>query len=332
MRKKKPLSLALLTLLLLIVLALCLGAGTVFVAPADVLLVLLGRARDPAQQAVILTIRAPRVFSGALAGAGLAIAGALMQGVFRNPLAEPGLLGVSSGAGMGALCSMALGMRAFLSLPAMAFLGAMLAVAAIVLAASGGRGGTVTLIMSGMAVSALCGAATSVLLTLLREYQVAAYVFWTLGSLANRRWEHVLLLLPVVGACAAVSLCLAPRLDVLMLGDEQAKALGVRPVGTRLLMIFVASACTAAIVSVTGPIGFVGLIVPHCARMLFGASHRLLVAASCLMGAIFLPLCDLGVRLLGAGNGTELSVGVVTAALGAPFFLYLLRRKGGYHG
>lgn len=327
MRQKKILNIAALALLLAAVLALCIGAGTVFVAPADVLLALAGRAGDAAQATVIRAIRAPRVLVGALAGAGLASAGALMQGVFRNPLAEPGLLGVSSGAGMGALCSMALGMSTFGSLPLMAFLGAMLAVAAIVLAASGGRAGTVNLILSGMAVSALCGAATSVLLTLLREYQVAAYVFWTLGSLANRRWEHVALLAPVVLGCTALSLLLAPRLDVLSLGDEQAQALGVRPTGTRLLFILIASGSTAAIVSVTGPIGFVGLIVPHCARLLFGAAHRHLIATSALLGAVFLPLCDLGVRLLGAKNGAELSVGVVTAALGAPFFLYLLRRR-----
>ena len=190
------------------------------------------------------------------------------------------------------------------------------------------RGDTVTLGMSGMAVSALCGAMTSVLLTLANQYQVSSYIFWTMGGLANRRWEHAALLAPVVLSLTAAVLVLSPRLDVLLLGDEQARALGMRPGATRTCFILIASVLTAVTVSVTGPIGFVGLIVPHVARLLFGPSHRHLTLMSALCGAIFLCLCDLIVRLIGSVNGVELSVGIVTALLGAPFFLFLLVRSG----
>ena len=213
-------------------------------------------------------------------------------------------------------------------LPLSAFAGAMLAVGMILCVAFLGHGDTVTLVMSGMAVSALCGAATSVLLTLSNQYQVSSYIFWTMGGLANRRWEHAALLAPVVVCGTGLIIALAPRLDVLLLGDEQARALGMRPAATRVGLIVLASVLTAVTVSVTGPIGFVGLIVPHVTRLLFGPSHRRLTIMSALLGAVFLCLCDLAVRLLGAIDGSELSVGVITALLGAPFFLFLLLRSG----
>ena len=325
-------------LVLSIILGVALGA--VSVSPLTIIRVLADAAGlpvgtvDPSDRIVILLIRLPRVIAAVLAGAGLAVAGTVMQGIFRNPLAEPGILGVSAGASFGALVAIAAGASAFMVLPVFAFLGAMLAVALIlgIAFASGGRVRTVTLVMSGMAIGALFGALTSMTLSLTNEYQVASYIFWTMGGLANRRWEHVAaMLMPVLGALSII-VVRARDLDVLLLGDEEARALGVAPMPTRLFMILLASVCTGAIVSVTGPIGFVGLIIPHIMRMMVGPSHRVLTIASAFGGAIFLLLCDLATRLIAWPTGAEISVGVFTALIGAPYFLFLLFRsirKGG---
>jgi iron complex transport system permease protein len=180
-----------------------------------------------------------------------------------------------------------------------------------------------------MAVSALFSAFTSVLLTLSNEYQVNNYIFWTLGGLSNRRWEHAGTMAVPVLLVAALLLLLSGRLDVMMLGDEQAKALGVNSGQNRVVMIMLSSLCTASIVCVTGPIGFVGLMVPHIMRLIVGPSHRLLCAASFFAGGVFLTLCDSLVRWFSKFNAREFSVGIITALLGAPFFLFLLVKKSG---
>ena len=183
-----------------------------------------------------------------------------------------------------------------------------------------------------MAVSALFGALTSLVLTLSNEYQVASYIFWTMGGLANRRWEHVAAMLLPVLVTLLILIYRARDLDILLLGDEEARALGVSPGRTRTLLILLASLATAAIVSVTGPIGFVGLIVPHIMRLLVGPAHRPLTIASAIGGGIFLMLCDLVTRIFSRPTGAELSAGVVTALVGAPYFLFLLfkaARQGG---
>jgi iron complex transport system permease protein len=284
---------------------------------------------DESTLTVIILIRLPRIFAAILAGAGLAVAGTAMQGIFRNPLAEPGILGISAGASLGALLAIALGVTAFFTLPVFAFLGAMLAISIILALAGlgGARVKTTTLIMSGMAVSAFFGALTSLALTMASEYQVSSYIFWTMGGLANRRWEHVRLMLIPVFLTIILLLAKGRDLDILMLGDEEARSLGVSPQTTRLWTVILASLCTATIVSVTGPVGFVGLMVPHMMRLLVGPSHRRLVLASAFGGAILLQLCDLVARLLAMPKGIELSVGVVTALVGAPYFLYLLIRS-----
>ncbi|MDW7656334.1 MAG: iron ABC transporter permease [Bacillota bacterium] len=289
---------------------------------------------DDAEKTIILLIRMPRVIAAVLAGAGLAASGTIMQGVFRNPLAEPGILGVSAGASFGALLAIAGGLSSFFTLPVFAFFGAMLAVSLIIAVAlaSGGQSRTVTLIMSGMAISAFFGAMTSLTLSMANEYQVSSYIFWTMGGLANRRWEHVLAMLTPVFATLIIILFKSRDLDILLLGDEEARALGVSPLMTRMIMILLASVCTGAIVSVTGPIGFVGLIIPHIMRIIVGPAHRALTLASAFGGAIFLLLCDLLTRLFAWPTGAEISVGIVTALVGAPYFLFLLfrsARKGG---
>lgn len=279
-------------------------------------------------QTAILMIRMPRVMCAVVAGAGLAISGAVMQGVFRNPLAEPGLLGVSSGGGLGTLIAMSTGVASFFVLPLFAFVGAMSAVSIILILSLAARSktNTVTMIMSGMAVSAMFGALISVVLTVSNQYQVSSYIFWTMGGLVNRRWEHFFVMLGPVFLSMILMIIKAKDLDVLLLGDEEAKALGVRPTFTRISMILLASVCTASIVSVTGPIGFVGLIVPHIMRILVGPSHRRLVVASAIFGSIFLLLADSLTRLLSIPIKVEFSCGVITALIGAPYFIFLLVR------
>lgn len=279
----------------------------------------------------VLMIRMPRVISAVVAGAGLAISGAVMQGVFRNPLAEPGLLGVSSGSGLGTLIAMSTGIASFYILPAFAFAGAMTAVGIILILSvfSGARTSTVTLIMSGMAVSAMFGALISVVLTVSNQYQVSSYIFWTMGGLVNRRWEHVAAMFGPVVLTMVLMVFSSRKLDVLLLGDEEAKALGINPMRTRIVLILLASACTASIVAVTGPIGFVGLIVPHIIRILVGPGHRNLVICSALAGSIFLLLSDFLARMLSIPIRMEFSCGVITALLGAPYFIFLLVRNTG---
>lgn len=320
------------------VLATALGATTI--EPKLVIAVLLDRlgilkdaTLPDVAKTVILMIRLPRIASAMLAGCGLALAGTVMQGLFRNPLAEPGILGVSSGASLGALIAMVSGTGAFFALPVYAFIGAFAAVSIIMLLSLMARGSaqTITLIMSGMAISALFGALTSLTLTLANEYQISSYVFWTMGGLANRRWEHAGAMLGPVLITLLILIYKARDLDILLLGDEEARSLGVAPGRTRTLLIILASLSTAAIVSVTGPIGFVGLIVPHIMRLLVGPSHRRLTIASAIGGSIFLLLCDLVTRLFSRPAGVELSAGVVTAIVGAPYFLYLLF-KAARHG
>lgn len=335
----KILAIGLPLLLLTIILATAISSTNI--SPAAIIAILLDAVGIPSgidypatAYTVIMQIRLPRIMAALFAGCGLAVAGTIMQGLFRNPLAEPGILGVSAGASLGALIALVAGAGSFFALPIYAFAGAFLAVA-IILALSlltKGSGQTVTLIMSGMAVSALFSALSSLVLTMGNVYQVASYIFWTMGGLANRRWEHVIAIAPIVTMVILIVIFRARDLDIMLLGDEEARALGVAPGRTRFLMIILASLATAAIVSVTGPIGFVGLIVPHIMRMLVGPAHRPLVVASAIGGSIFLIACDLVTRVLSRPTGAELSAGVVTAIIGAPYFLYLLfksARRGG---
>ncbi len=327
--------------LLVITVILAVSISATRMAPSTIVAVLLdaigvstGIEYPPTAYTVIMQIRLPRILAALFAGGGLAVAGTIMQGLFRNPLAEPGILGVSAGASLGALVALVTGVGSFFALPAYAFVGALLAVG-IILALSlltKGSGQTVTLIMSGMAVSALFSALSSLVLTMGNEYQVASYIFWTMGGLSNRRWEHVTAIAPVAVLVLLIVFYRARDLDIMLLGDEEARALGVAPGRTRLLMIILASLSTAAIVSVTGPIGFVGLIVPHIMRLIVGPAHRPLVVASSIGGSIFLIFCDLITRVLSRPTGAELSAGVVTALIGAPYFLFLLfksARRGG---
>jgi iron complex transport system permease protein len=277
------------------------------------------------QQAILWQIRAPRVALGALVGAMLALAGAAYQGVFRNPLADPYLLGVSSGAGLGATVAIVSGGSVGpVALPLAAFLGGLAGVAATyALGSSVGGGGTVVIVLAGVAVGAFANAAQTFVQQRYDDSLRSVYA-WLLGRLSTDGWHDVVVVAPYAGVAAAVILAHRRQLDVLAVGDVEASSLGVDAGRVRLLLVLAATLGTAAVVSVSGLIGFVGIVVPHATRLLFGTSHRLLLPLSALLGAAFLVVTDVAARSVAAP--AEIPIGVVTAMVGAPFFLVVLRR------
>lgn len=282
------------------------------------------------QEAILFSIRLPRTALSMLVGAALGMAGAAYQGVFRNPLADPYLLGVSAGAGLGAVLALGFGLDisfgAFSAVPAAAFAGALLAVTGTALIARGSFSSAATLLLAGVAMAALFSAAQTYALQRLDETRAREALSWLFGQLTTHGWGQVLLLVPYVGVSALVLLAHARHLDVLRLGDDEARAVGLHPARTRLVVIVAATLMTAAAVSVSGLIAFVGLVVPHVVRMLTSHSYRVILPLSALIGAAFLAAVDLGARTLVAP--AELPVGVITAFVGAPFFAFVLWRRG----
>ena len=330
--------------LLLLVLALALalscaaslGFGAAPVPLAQVLEILGQRlfglqpeqAVSSAQDSIVWLIRAPRVVLGALVGAGLALVGTALQAVTRNPLADPHLLGVSSGAALGAVIVMLyLGeFIGLLSLPLAAFVGALVSMLLVLAIASrGGRLESDRLLLAGVAVSFVMMAASNLLLFLGDHHAASSVIFWMLGGLGLARWE--LLWLPALCLVLALLLLLglARALNALMAGEHSAVSLGLEPRRVRLLVFACASLLTGVLVSLSGAIGFVGLILPHVARFLVGAEHRRLLPVSALLGALFLVWVDVAARTLLAPQ--DLPIGIATAAIGGVFFVLLLRRR-----
>jgi iron complex transport system permease protein len=274
------------------------------------------------QEAVLWELRAPRVVLGALVGATLATAGGAYQAVFRNPLADPYLLGAAAGAGLGA--TVAIVYAGFVPLPLAAFAGATGAVAgAYLLGRSVGDGrGTATLILAGVATAAFLTALQTLLLQQNTE-NVRAIYSWLLGRLSTSGWSDVGLVAPYAAISIAVVLAHRRLLDVLRVGEEEARGLGVRVGRLRLLVVGAATLGTAAAVAASGLIGFVGIVVPHAVRLLAGSSYRVVLPLSMLFGAAFLVLADLVARTV--LSPAELPIGVVTACIGAPFFVLVLR-------
>ncbi|WP_301128556.1 FecCD family ABC transporter permease [Streptomyces cacaoi] len=286
-----------------------------------------GAALERVPESVLWNVRLPRVVLGLLVGGSLGCAGALTQGVFGNPLAEPGVIGISSGAAVGAVVSIAFGLG-FLgtwTVSGCAFAAGLVTVLLVyVLARSGGRTEVVTLILTGIAVNAFAGALIGLAVFFADNAQLTQITFWQLGSLAQATWPKVLAVLP----CALAGLLAAPffarRLDLLALGERPARHLGVDVERLRLALILVVALLTAAAVAVAGVITFVGLLVPHLLRMAAGPGHRFLVPGSALGGAVVLVGADLAARTV--AQPAELPLGVLTALLGSPFFFWLLRR------
>jgi iron complex transport system permease protein len=318
----------------IIVLIIATAVGAVYVPFNETIKIILKNwglldsiAFESGHESIIYFVRFPRVLIAAVVGAALATSGTVMQGMFRNPMAEPGVVGVSSGAGLGAVAAIALGLtvKSLYIMPVFAIAGALIAAVVIFLLSSkGGKIPVLTLILSGIAVSTFFSAISSLILSFLNEHNVREYIFWTIGTLASRRWEHVKLAAIPIIICVIILNLFARDLTVLLLGDEEAQSVGLNPSRTRKILLPLVSITTAMAVCVSGTISFVGLIVPHIMRLIVGPDHRILIPASALGGAIFLVACDLIARI--ALIPREIGVGIVTSLLGAPYFLFLLIR------
>lgn len=323
-----------------------LAVGPVAIPPARAMEVLAavlreGRAGLPADMArdaaILIDVRGPRTALGALVGAALALGGAVMQGVFRNPLADPTLVGVSGGAALAAVSVIVLGESvvaglppglATLALPVSAFFGGLAATTLLArIATRDGRTEIATTLLAGVALGAFANAVTGVLIFLARDDQLRTFLFWTLGSLGGATWLKAALAAPFVIALLAAIPTLAHGLDAVALGERAAFHSGVDVERLKRLALLGVAASSAAAVAGAGAIGFVGLAAPHLVRLAIGPSHRALLPASALAGAALLLLSDVVARIVAAP--AEMPIGVVTAAFGAPFFLWLLTRRRG---
>ncbi|MDE3044846.1 MAG: iron ABC transporter permease [Acidobacteriota bacterium] len=282
------------------------------------------------QSVIVWQLRAPRMVLGLLAGAMLAVAGGTYQGVFRNPLADPYLLGVAAGAGLGAtiaIVDVGGGLATPSWTPLLAFVGALIAVGVTwIIGGRGLRSNTSSLILAGVAVASLFTSAQTYLQQQGSVNSLARVYIWLLGSLASASWSSVLLVLPYVVVCTIVCLVAARALDVMSVGEDESRSLGLSVRRVRLVVIVAASLGTAAIVSAVGLIGFVGIVVPHVMRLLVGTSYRRILPLSVLAGAAFLVLADTIARTVMAPS--ELPLGVVTALVGAPVFVLILSLRG----
>jgi iron complex transport system permease protein len=307
--------------------ALVVGASSLMVGPAGIGLLsgALDQGDGGAALLILREIRAPRTALGLMVGATLGLAGATMQGYLRNPLAEPGIVGVSASAALGAVIAIYSGLAAVFALaaPLLAIAGGLASV--LLLQALAGRGAVLTLVLAGVAISSFAGALTSLALNLSpNPYAALEIVFWMLGSLTDRSLEHLAIAAPFMLAGWAMLAFSAGSLDALSLGEETAASLGVDLARTRLFVVLGAAVSVGAATAVSGVIGFVGLVVPHLLRPLVGHRPSRLLPASALGGAVLLVAADILVRLV--TPGTELRLGVVTALIGAPFFLQLVMR------
>ncbi|WP_372407122.1 FecCD family ABC transporter permease [Streptomyces luteireticuli] len=318
------------------------GIGAYDIPLGDVVGSLLHRAGlggtelDRVGESVLWNVRLPRVVLALLVGSSLGCAGALMQGVFGNPLAEPAVIGVSMGSAVGAVASIALGLSFFgnWTITTCAFASGLVTVLVVyALSRSGGRAEVVTLLLTGIAMNALTGALIGLGVFLADNAQVSQIAFWQLGSLAQATWPKVLAVLPCAVAGLSVAPLYARKLDLLALGERPARHLGVDVERLRLVLVLVVALLTAAAVAVAGVVSFVGLLVPHLLRMAAGPGHRFLIPGSAVGGALVLVSADLAART--AVQPAELPLGVLTALVGSPFFFVLLRRgrrgRGGWN-
>lgn len=327
--KRQTVLYALLAALTALLFLISLGTGAVHLTPAEVFRALF---LDASTQAAVIVrdIRLPRALLGVLVGASLGLAGASLQGLLKNPLAEPGVLGVTGGAVLGAVLCFYFGWAsAFsLALPLGGMAGALIAVAFLFLMA-GRSAGITTLVLAGVAVNTFAFALTSLALNLARSpYATLEIIFWQLGSLADRSMQHVLLVLPLIAAGWILLGVNGRALNALSLGEETAQSLGVSLRAVRMRILWGTAFCVGAATAVSGSIGFVGLVVPHLLRPWVGHEPGRLLVPSALGGAVMLLAADIAVRLV--PGGTELKLGVLTSLVGAPFFLALilaLRRR-----
>jgi len=311
------------------------GVGQLPLTPLEVLHALLRPlgievgtpSTQPNAEAALWTIRFPRVAMSILVGAALATAGLLMQAVFGNPLAEPAVVGVSSGAALGAAASIVLGWTAFggwMTAAAAFAMGLVTTLLVYAASRSNGRTEVVTLVLTGIAVNAVAQAGLALFVFLGDTQSREEIVFWQLGSLNGSMWRDVAIVLPVLLVAAVLAGVLAPKLDLLSLGERSARHLGVNVEALRAGTIVIVALLVSVAVAFTGIIGFVGIVIPHLMRMILGPAHRPLLIASLLGGAVLLTAADLGARTI--VPYADLPIGMLTALVGGPFFFWLLRR------
>ena len=331
--------LALLILALILTIAIATAIGPVQISPLEVYKIILQKIpliggaikvdASPLNQEIILSVRLPRALAAALVGVALASSGAVLQGLLRNPIADPFIIGISAGASLGASIAMVTGIGASLfgllySVPIAAFVSAVGTVFLIYnLSKIGGSMSMLTLLLIGVAITSLFSALVY-LIMLITNAQAQGILFWMFGSLTLASWNYVYMALPFIIAGLGVILYFARDLNPIALGEEQAHHLGVDTEMLKKILLTCVSLVTAAAVSISGIIGFIGLIIPHIMRLLAGPDHRLLIPSSALAGAIVLILCDTLARTV--MSPSEVPVGIITAILGCPFFIYLLLR------
>ncbi len=336
-RRRRIVSMVGLGIALIVIIALATSIGSVSVPLGTTFSILtdklpfvdIAQTWSNATATIVLDIRLPRIILAGLVGAALAVAGATYQGLFRNPLADPYLIGVAQGASLGAVIGFLLPTAWNLTgigvIPIFAFIGAILATVIVYLLARRGKNLPVTtLILAGVALSALLSSIVSYLI-ISSGSKLHSIIFWMMGSFSGSEWSEVLIAFPYIAVGTAVIVIYARLLNVMQLDEEQAQQLGVNVESFKLILLAAATMITAASVSFVGTIGFVGIIIPHIVRLIWGADHRYLLPLAILTGAIFMILADLISRTILAP--TEIPIGVITAICGAPFFLYLLRRR-----
>ncbi|RFC63657.1 iron ABC transporter permease [Fulvimarina endophytica] len=324
-----------------------LGTGPAFLAPNEVARILLagpdgvgGADTSLADRVIVWQIRLPRVLLGALVGASLAICGAVMQGLFRNPLADPGLIGISSGAALAAVATIVLSggilapfaaITGIYALPIAAFCGGLLTTLLIYrIGTRSGRSSMGLILLAGIAIAALGGALTGFLLYLSNDQQLRDITFWSLGGLGGASWTKLLAGAPMMLAAILAAPFLARGLNGIVLGEAEAFHMGVDVQWLKRASVILVALATGAAVAMSGTIGFVGIVVPHLLRLWIGPDHRALLPASALGGAILLILADMVARTVVAP--AELPIGILTAALGAPVFLSILLCRRGFAG
>lgn len=324
--------------ILLLCLLLAAGLGAVSISPLSIIKMTLNKTAlfnftatwQPSAETILFQIRLPRIIAAALVGSALASAGVLFQGLLRNPMADPYIIGTSAGAAFGATIAMMLPISlAFLSfglVPIAAFVGALAAVLLVYnLARVGGKTPVVSMLLAGFAVSAMLTAVMFFMVTLSGKPGLLQNVYsFLMGSVSVSGWSKIIIVAPLIIGGVIAARFLAFRLNAFALGEEGAAYLGIDVERDKLIVLALGSLLTAAAVSISGLVGFVGLVVPHAVRLLFGPDHRLLLPAAALFGGAFVVLADLLARTM--LSPTEIPLGILTAIIGAPFFIYLLRR------
>lgn len=285
------------------------------------------RQEYPRTSAILLHIRIPRSIAAILSGGALALSGAAMQGLFKNPMASPDVMGISAGASLGAVLGITLGVAVYhpLMVPIFSIVGALLtATFVFVLAGRGGAMQLLFVILAGLAISSLLGGAVSAILLFSQEYEVSQFIFWTMGGLEGRMWQHILWPAPFILIFSYLTFRLGKPLNLLSIGEENAHGMGLDVRSTKIQVLVYTSVLTSLAISISGPIGFIALMVPHLVRLIFGPDHRILLPLSMYVGAMFVLLSDLLGRWLISPH--EIKVGIITSILGGTYFVFLIIR------